>query len=304
MREKFSKFRKTRIYSFIIILIAITVCILVGMGIAFYQHANNPTDEGSKYLRAFIMQDYKTMYKMVDKNTSKISEQKYIEKMRSLRQTYNIDSYDISEVKTKDGTQYITMTCTDDQTKKKQDFTVYFTKQGFFNPTYAVDLSKVNEDEEMMANEYKNTLNNSADEVLNRYYTAVRNKDKKCNDLLSLFRNKNAVKKNIRKTVKKNIKLLTRGTVKGKAKKYNIKDIQIDSIDKVFKYNAKTKQFTVTYKYNYRFESDTDVSLSNSYVYKKKGKRQVVMSLTYSYDGNDASLVGFKMIDKKKGRKK
>ncbi|MCR5429968.1 MAG: hypothetical protein K6E58_01900 [Eubacterium sp.] len=300
MKEKFKKFRKTRLYSFLTILVAITVCILIGMGIAFYQHANNPTDEGSKYLRAFIMQDYDTMYKMVDKDTTKISKEKFIEKMKSLRQTYEIDSYDIGKVEEKDGTKYITMTCTDDQTKKKKDFTVYFAKDGFFNPTYTVDLSKVNEDEEMMANEYQNTLSTSADGVMNRYYTAVRNEDKKCNDVISLFKNKNAVKKKIRKTVGNNIKVLTKGSKKKKVKKYVIKDIKIDSIKKAFKYNSQRKQFTVVYSYNYNYISATNISLSNSYVFKKKGKRKVVMTLTYDYDGNNVSLVGFNMIDKKK----
>ena len=297
--EKFKAFRKTRAYSFVIILVAIAACILIGMGIAAYQHANNPTDEGSKYLRAFIMQDYNTMYKMVDKDTTKISKEKYVEKMRSLRQTYDIDSYDIGKVESKDGTKYITMTCTNDQTKQKKDFTVYFSKHGIFNPTYMIDLSKVNEDEAMMANEYQNTLSTSADAVMNRYYTAVRNGDKKCNDVIALFKNKKAVTKKIRNTAKKNIKVLTTGKVKGKAKKYVVKDINVKSIKKAFKYNSQKKQFTSIYSYDYHYKSATNISLSNSYVFKKKGKRHAVLTLTYSFDGDNVSLVGFKMIDKK-----
>ena len=299
-KENFKKFRKTRAYSFVIILVAIAACILIGMGIAAYQHANNPTDEGSKYLRAFIMQDYNTMYKMVDKDTTKISKEKYIEKMRSLRQTYDIDSYDIGKVETKDGTQFITMTCKNDQTKSKKDFTVYFSKHGFFNPTYQVDLSKVNEDEEMMANEYQNTLSASADSVMNRYYTAIRNEDKKCNDVIALFKNKKAVKNPIRKTAKKNIKVLTKGSKNGKIKKYAVKDIKINSIRKAFKYNAQKKKFTTIYTYDYNYKSATNISVSNSYIFKKKGKRKVIMTLTYDFDGDNVSLVGFKLIDKKK----
>ena len=299
-KENFKKFRKTRAYSFVIILVAIAACILIGMGIAAYQHANNPTDEGSKYLRAFIMQDYNTMYKMVDKDTTKISKEKYIEKMRSLRQTYDIDSYDIGKVETKDGTQFITMTCKNDQTKAKKDFTVYFSKHGFFNPTYQVDLSKVNEDEEMMANEYQNTLSASADSVMNRYYTAIRNEDKKCNDVIALFKNKKAVKNPIRKTAKKNIKVLTKGSKNGKIKKYAVKDIKINSIRKAFKYNAQKKKFTTIYTYDYNYKSATNISVSNSYIFKKKGKRKVIMTLTYDFDGDNVSLVGFKLIDKKK----
>ena len=299
-KENFKKIRKTRAYSFVIILVAIAACILIGMGIAAYQHANNPTDEGSKYLRAFIMQDYNTMYKMVDKDTTKISKEKYIEKMRSLRQTYDIDSYDIGKVETKDGTQFITMTCKNDQTKAKKDFTVYFSKHGFFNPTYQVDLSKVNEDEEMMANEYQNTLSASADSVMNRYYTAIRNEDKKCNDVIALFKNKKAVKNPIRKTAKKNIKVLTKGSKNGKIKKYAVKDIKINSIRKAFKYNAQKKKFTTIYTYDYNYKSATNISVSNSYIFKKKGKRKVIMTLTYDFDGDNVSLVGFKLIDKKK----
>ncbi len=299
-KEKFTKFRKTRVYSFVIILIAIAACILIGMGIAVYQHANNPTNEGSKYLRAFIMQDYDTMYKMVDKDTSKISKEKFIEKMRSLRQTYEIDSYDIGKVESKDGTQCITMICKDDQTKSRKNFTVYFSKRGFFNPTYQVDLSKVNEDEEMMANEYRNTLSASADALMNRYYTAIRNEDKKCNDVIALFKNKKAVKNSIRKAASKNIKVLTKGSKNGKIKKYAIKDIKINSINKEFKYNAKKKQFTSIYSYSYKYKSATDISVSNSYIFKKKGKRKVIMTLTYDLDKDKVSLVGFRLVDKKK----
>ena len=298
-KEKFKSFRKTRIYSFIIVLVAIAACIFVGMGIAFYQHRNNPTDVGSKYLRAFIMQDYNTMYKMIDKDTSKISREKFVEKMRSLRQTYDIDSYDIGKVESKDGTDFIRMTCTNDETKKKKYFTVYFTKDGFFNPTYLVDLSKVNEDEEMMANEYKNTLNTSSDAVINRYYTAVRNNDKKCNDLISLFKNKKAVTKKIRSSVKSVSKTLTKGSKKKKVKKYSVKDIKLNSIKKSYKYNAQTKKFTVICAYNYDYKSATNISLSNSYVYKKKGNRKVTLTLTYDFDGDNASLVDIKMVDKK-----
>ena len=300
MKEKFEQFKKTRAYSFVMILIAIAVCIFIGMGIAFYQHAHNPTDEGSKYLRAFIMQDYNTMYKMIDKDTTKISKDKYIEKMRSLRQTYDIDSYDIGEVKEKDGAPYITMTCTNAQTKAKKSFTVYFTKHGFINPDYYVDLSKVNEDEEMVANEYQRTLSASADEVINRYYTAVRSGDKKCNDIISLFKNKKAVAKNIRKSAKKTIKVLTKGSKNGKIKKYVVKDLQTNSLKKSFKYSAAKKQFDVVYSYDYKYVSATDISVSNSYVFKKKGTRHVVLRLKYDFDGNNVTLVGFNMTDKKK----
>lgn len=302
MKEKFKKFKKTRAYSFIVILIAIAICILIGMGIAFYSHANNPTDEGSKYLRAFIMQDYNTMYKMVDKDTTKISKQKYIEKMRSLRQTYEIDSYDIGKVQSKDGVDYITMTCTDNQTKAKKDFTVYFSKSGFFNPTYLVDLSKVNEDEQMIANENQDALSRTADGVVERYYTAVKNNDKKCNDLLSLFKNKNAVKKRARASVKKTTKTLTKGSAKKKVKRYVVKDIKINTIKRSFKYDSKKKKFTVVYSYDYKYKSATNISVSTSYIFKKKGTRHAIMSLTYDYDGDHASLVDFKMIDKKKSK--
>lgn len=298
--EKFRKFRKTRAYSFVKILVAIAICILIGMGIAFYQHKNNPTDVGSKYLRAFIMQDYDSMYKMVDKDTTKISKEKYIEKMRSLRQTYEIDSYDISKVKSKDGTDYIVMTCSDDQTKTKKDFVIYFSKHGFVNPTYLIDISKVNEDEQMVANEYQNTLSASAESVMNKYYTAVRNNDKKCNDLLDLFKDKKAVQKKVRSSVKNTIKTLTKGSQKKKVKKYVVKDININKINKTFKYNSNKKQFTVVYSYDYNYKSATNISVSNSYIHKKKGKRKVVMTLTYDFDGDKAYLVDFKMIDKKK----
>lgn len=298
--EKIKAFRKTRIYSFVLILVAIAVCILIGMGIAFYQHANNPTDEGSKYLRAFIMQDYNTMYKMLDKDTSKISKEKYIEKMRSLRQTYDIDSYDIGKVQSKDGSQYITMTCINEQTKQKKDFTVYFSKHGFFNPTYLVDLSKVNEDEEMMANEYQGTLGESADTVVERYYTAVRNNDKKCNDIISLFKNKNRIKKKVRASVKKTNRTLTKGSQKKKVKRYVVKDININSIKKEYKYNSEKKQFVVIYNYDYKYKSATNISVSNSYIFKKSGKRKVTMTLTYDFDGDKVSLVDFKMVDKRK----
>ena len=298
--EKFKKFKKTRAYSFVIILLAIAGCILLGMGIAFYSHANNPTNEGSKYLRAFIMQDYNTMYKMIDKDTTKISKEKYIEKMRSLRQTYEIDSYDIGKVQSKDGSECITMTCTDDQTKQKKDFTVYFSKHGFFNPTYLIDLSKVNEDEQMIANENQEVLSKNADTVMNRYYTAVKNNDKKCNDVLNLFKNKNAVKKKVRNSVKKTNKVLTKGNKKKKVKRYVVKDINANSIQKSYKYDSKKKQFTVVYSYDYKYKSATNISVSTSYIFKKKGTRHAVMTLTYDFDGDRASLVDFKMIDKKK----
>ncbi len=298
--DKYGTFKKTRWFSFVRVLLIIAVCIGIGLFIAFYQHANNPTNEGSAYLRAFIAQDYETMYKLLYNKDGKIDKKKYINKMKSLRQTYQIDSYDIGKVQTKDGTEYITMICKDDRTKEKKEFTVYFAKEGFLNPKFYVDLSKVNEDEEMMANEYQIRLSRSSDNVLGKYYTSVRNKDFGANDLLNLFKNKNVQKKRIRKLVAKDYKKITSPKKDKKKRKYTIKDITISNPKRTYKYDSKKKQFTVTYDFQYKYVAATKISVSNSYVYKKKGKQKATMTMVYDFDGDKLSLVGFSLKNKKK----
>ena len=206
MKTKIKKITHSRIFTLFLTLIFIAVCALIGVGLAFYEDANDPSPMASEYFRSFIRNDYEGMYKKLYK-PEKVNKQMYIEKMRSLRQNFVIDSYDISDVKHKNAGDCLVLTCKDERTKAKRTFTAYIAKVGFWKPKFYIDLDKSKEDPQMMVDEYKNILTQSADGVMNSYYIAIREKDSKNKVLKDAFATKKLQKK-AQKSVAKNIKAM------------------------------------------------------------------------------------------------
>ena len=301
-KEIWNKIKKSRWFSFVISLVAIAACIGIGVGIAYYEDANDPVPTAAEYFRAFIASDFEGMYSKLYQKDAKIDKNLYIEKMRSLRQNYVIDSYDISEPKNKNGNECVVLTCKSDD-KQKKEFVAYIKKEGFFNPDFYIDQSLVQEDEEMMAYEYENILTASADKIINQYYIDVREKDKKCKELCKLLASSAQAKKNAQKAAKKNIKFIFKGKkVRGKefkSKDFIVTDFVTSKMKKSFKYNAANKQFTVAYSYNYKYKAETSVSLASSFTVKNKGKRKAVMTITYNYKDEKVTVAGFNLKDKK-----
>ena len=96
MKEILKKFKKSRIFSLICILLFIGICFGIGASIAYVQHEANPTDEAVKYFRAFAQQDYEKMYEcLYQEKGYYIEKDMYVKEMKNLRERYTLESYDI-----------------------------------------------------------------------------------------------------------------------------------------------------------------------------------------------------------------
>lgn len=156
MKEILKKFKKSRIFSLICILLFIGICFGIGASIAYVQHEANPTDEAVKYFRAFAQQDYEKMYEcLYQEKGYYIEKDMYVKEMKNLRERYTIDSYDIKEPATKGGKQSVTVKCKNETSNETKEFVVYIksVRHGIqMIPDYYVDI------ENMMAKEVDITI--------------------------------------------------------------------------------------------------------------------------------------------------
>ena len=126
MKEVIKKIKKSRIFSLICILLFICVCMGIGSGIAYVQHESDPTDVAVTYFRAFVQKNYEKMYECLYQDEGYyIDKEMYINKIKKLRETYVIDSYDIGEPTIKDGKDAIIVECKNESEKKSQNFVIY-----------------------------------------------------------------------------------------------------------------------------------------------------------------------------------
>lgn len=126
MKEKLKKIRSSRIVSFIFILVFIAICMGIGAAFAYIDHESDPTEVAVQYFRAFVQQDYDTMYDCLTKKEGYyISKKMYIDSMKKMRQEYVIDSYEILDADEERGKQYITIKCKNSGTNENRDFIVY-----------------------------------------------------------------------------------------------------------------------------------------------------------------------------------
>ena len=79
-------------------LLFLTVCAVIGAGLSYVNYESNPTDEAVAYFKAFLAQDYDTIYGLVNqpKNTY-INKTAYTDRVKKIRESIVIDSYEISE---------------------------------------------------------------------------------------------------------------------------------------------------------------------------------------------------------------
>lgn len=147
MKEVLKKIKKSRIFSLICILLFIGACFGIGSLIAYVQHEANPTDVAVTYFRSFVQQNYDKMYDCLYQTEGYyIDKDMYTEKMKELRKSYTIDSYEIKDPETKDGKESVTVKCTNDTTKEVKDFVVNIetTRKGFqIVPDYYVDIENM-----------------------------------------------------------------------------------------------------------------------------------------------------------------
>ena len=71
MEQILKKIYKSRIFGLISILFFIAVCMGIGAFAAYVKHVSNPTEQAVTYFRAFMQQDYDTMYNLLDKTENK-----------------------------------------------------------------------------------------------------------------------------------------------------------------------------------------------------------------------------------------
>lgn len=147
MRKILKKIYKSRIFGLISILVFIAVCMGIGAFAAYVKYVSNPTEQAVTYFRAFMQQDYDTMYNLLDKKEGYyISKDRYKEIMQKNRESIVIDSYKISDPKKEDGKYIVTIECIDDEADSSQDINIYLNKKiklPDLKPDYKVDVEKM-----------------------------------------------------------------------------------------------------------------------------------------------------------------
>ena len=147
MEQILKKIYKSRIFGLISILFFIAVCMGIGAFAAYVKHVSNPTEQAVTYFRAFMQQDYDTMYNLLDKKDGcYISKDRYKEIMQKTRESMTIDSYKINDPRKEDGQYVVTIECTDDETDSSQNMNIYLNKKMHLpklKPDYKVDIEKM-----------------------------------------------------------------------------------------------------------------------------------------------------------------
>ena len=128
-------------------LLFLTVCAVIGAGLSYVNYESNPTDEAVAYFKAFLAQDYDTIYGLVNqpKNTY-INKTAYTDRVKKIRESIVIDSYEISEPYKENGKKTVDIICNNETTETNQTIKLVFdeVKHGMqIIPDYKVDISKM-----------------------------------------------------------------------------------------------------------------------------------------------------------------
>lgn len=300
---KFSEFKKTRLFSFILILIFIAVCIGIGSGIAFVKHSNNATDIAATYFRAFIQKDYDEMYDHVyNDHGYHIDKNVFVNRMKKLRKQFAIDTYDVGELETKNGIETITIKIKETGHNNVHPFILRMksARKGLMIiPTYYVEMNPdqikdMTNKNHIVIEKFRPTLNKKADKIIDNFYKSA--KAKKMNKALSkeIGDNKD-VKKKFQKELKYQIK---KYYPKGKKKKRAITKYSLGNVERVVK-KKDNKLIVETIYYN-KYTLSTKTSVSNSYSKEKKYKVYKLLKLTYEYKGDNLKLTDVTLYERKK----
>ncbi len=130
MKVKIKGILKSRIVTLLGILLFIAVCIGTGSLLAYIEHESDPTEQAVIYFRAFIQQDYETMYECIDReNGYYVNKDLYISQMKQVRQNMVIDTYEIKEPEKENGKIVVAIECTDTDADTTQEMKIYLNKK-------------------------------------------------------------------------------------------------------------------------------------------------------------------------------
>lgn len=145
--KKLKKIMRSRIVSFLLILIFIAICMGIGAVLAYVEHESDPTEIAVQYFRAFVQQDYDKMYDCLTKNEGHyINKEMYTETMKNMRQQFVIDSYEIPDPVKKNGMEMISIQCTDSSKEETRNFDIYVdSRRNGMNiiPEYSINIDSM-----------------------------------------------------------------------------------------------------------------------------------------------------------------
>ncbi len=165
------KFHKTRIYSLVMVLFFIAVCVGIGSAAAYIHHESDPTETAVQYFRAFMQQDYDTVMKLADiPDGGYLDRKQLISILEEQKKEWNGTQYEILDPKREDGRSVVIFRYTDEATGKKTDFKVYLNR--FFHgliPDYKISF------DDNLVKDYQVTIPKDAALVIND--TKIENQD-------------------------------------------------------------------------------------------------------------------------------
>lgn len=373
MKEKLKRIKKSRIFNLFEILLFIAVCIGAGALAAFINHESDPTELAVVYFRAFVQQDYDTMYECLEiEEGSYVNKDMYKAAMKEIRDNMVIDTYDIGDAEKVDGAKQVTIKCVDSETEESQDFVIRFIgkRSGFqIIPDYYVDIDNIliknfsvvmnggnylelngeqiteknaqitsdadgnlvytikgtlggdykvsatnqygaivqnitlteeNTEVNLTGNNYTandaytRLITENSENVIKRFYSAVRKRNPSAKKLLACFDNNKKLKETVKNYVEESQEIVYWPETKN-IDSYNVIEMNMSKLKSKITYNPDKKNYKVVYNYSYDYVSSTDTALYTSYVYKISGTCKTTMTLTYTLDGEDIVLTNIKI---------
>lgn len=147
IKEKYKVLKKKRWFSLVQIIIFIALCITIGCSAAYINHESDPTDRAVEYFKYFVQKNYEKMYDFVDQSEGTyVDKSLYMEKIKKIRNSIEIDTYEIMEPKSVDGIKVVTIKYTDINKEGEQKFDIPMKpiRNGIqIIPDYNVDISNM-----------------------------------------------------------------------------------------------------------------------------------------------------------------
>lgn len=159
-----------------------------------------------------------------------------------------------------------------------------------------VDLTK----QGYTANEkYTKLILAGGQNVVEKFYAAVRNRKPDDKKLIECFENNKKLKSKVRDAVESSQDVVYWPDVKN-IDSYKVIDFEMSTLKPVIKYFPTKRSYELTYTYSYEYVSSTDTALYTSYVYSLSGKCSSTMKLTYTLKGENIVLTDIKIKNKNK----
>ncbi|MBR3645193.1 MAG: hypothetical protein IKN54_02145 [Lachnospiraceae bacterium] len=141
-----NKLLNNNLVRLLMVLVVLTVCACLGIGIAIYEDRSNPTNFVAKYLGKFLTQNYEEMLEFSDVEGAFIPKGKFSELMKEFRAQKSIGEYEIKKpAVASDGRYFVRVEYENMDTTQKEYWDIYLAKKNLVTKAFTgwkIDISQ------------------------------------------------------------------------------------------------------------------------------------------------------------------